>query len=246
MVKLSIFFLLLLAQTVSASTRPAGTTLQKLLLADLKARSSRSFDGILKQWEHQYGTNAVDPLLSIAVNKKHADADRYVALMGVARLGGRGVAPQLTGFLKDPSWMLRSGSLRALSALKDENTSTAVLPLLKDKALVVRLEAVQAAEKLRPSGTAQALAVAANDPANFHAGRAQWVPQRALAALVSMEAREAAPLLRPLLERNSDQDILQQTILALEVMTGKKLEPGKPLPNQVAAWKLELIRLAKK
>ncbi len=224
--------------------RTSGSTLQRLLMADLKARSTRSFDGILKQWEHQYGTNAVDPLLAIAESRKNADPDRYVALMGVARLGGRAVAPQLTGFLKDPSWMLRSGSLRALSALKDETTAKAVLPLLKDKALVVRLEAVQAIEKLRPVGAAEALAEAANDPANFHGGRAQWVPQRALAALVSMEAREAAPMLKPLLERTGDQELLRQAVLALEVITGRKLEPGKALPNQVAAWKLELIRLA--
>jgi hypothetical protein len=230
----------------SKSPHPAGGTMQRLLLADLKARSTRSFDGILKQWEHQYGTQAVDPLLAIASDKKNADPDRYVALMGVARLGGQTIAPKLTGFLKDSSWMLRSASLRALAALKSEAAAPSVLPLLKDKALVVRLEAVQAIEKLRPPGAAIALASAANDPANYHGGKAQWIPQRALSALVSMEAREAAPLLKPMLERTSDPEILRQTVLALEVMTGKKLEPGKPLANQLAAWKLELIRMAKK
>jgi HEAT repeat protein len=136
--------------------------------------------------------------------------------------------------------MLRSGTLRALSALKNPVTRDAVLPLLKDPSLVVRTEAVEAIRILRPEGAREALLQALESPANYHRGIAQWVPKRALQALAAIQAKDAAPRLLPLLNRAVDPALQATTIETLESLTGKKLGKTGPLKVRVEAWKREL------
>ena len=160
------------------------------IVQDIHRRNSASFDGLLSIWEKHYGTRAVPALLEVAKDRSLVDADRYVAIMGAAKIGGTGSAPLLTPLLKDASWMIRNGALRALAALGNPKTAQNVLPLLSDIALVVRLEAVQTVEKLKPRGASAALVAAVRAPENYHGGHAQWVPQRALAALRHLRSQK--------------------------------------------------------
>jgi HEAT repeat protein len=201
--------LCLFSSLASASvTGPASDSVLRNIVQDIHRRNSASFDGLLSIWEKHYGTRAVPALLQVAKDRSQLDPDRYVAIMGVAKIGGTESAPLLAPLLKDPSWMIRNGTLRALAALGNPATAQDVLPLLSDIALVVRLEAVHTIEKLRPTGAESALIAAVRNPENYHAGRAQWVPQHALTAirhlqsqkiLTSFESREAASKLTALL-----------------------------------------------
>jgi HEAT repeat protein len=243
MVRLLLFATAILASSSSYAAIPKhDPSISRALKQDLGKRSTRSFEAMLKTWESRYGAQAVDPLLRIASDRKNSDPDRYIALMGVAKLGGKTQAPKISGFLKDPSWMLRSACLRVLGAFQEPTTASRILPLLKDPALVVRLEAVQTLEKLKPVGSEEALVAVLRDERNYHAGKAQWVPQRALTALVTLNAKSSAPKLLPLLGRTSDPELQRQTVAALESLMGRKLKNGKPLPEQVASWRAELSR----
>jgi HEAT repeat protein len=211
--------------------------LRSLLQKDLGTRTGLTFERILKNWESRYGTRAVQPLLGLASDSKLTDPDRYLALMGAAKLGGSEIAPKLTSLLSDPSWMIRSGALRAISALNHPATSSSVLALLRDPALIVRVEAVEAATRLRPPGVKEALLQTLEDSANYHQGKAQWVPSRALAALVKLGARDAAPRLMPLLSRSSDPKLQRQTVEALESLTGRKMATQGSISLKIEAWK---------
>ena len=224
-----------------ANPGPGVTPLStQTLLSQIQARHGGNFDTLFKQWEKTYGTDAVKPLLGIAGDKHKEDPVRYVALMGVAKIGGIETAPLLSPLLKDKSWMIRSGALRALSALGNEKAAESILPLLRDPALVVRVEAVEAVEKLHPTGSAEALMGVLESSANYRNGRAQWVPGRALAALSSLNAKDVAPRLKPLLDHKSDPELQKQTIKTLESLTGKVVEPGLSLAEQIKGWKQAL------
>ncbi len=216
--------------------RVSEATLQR----ELHSKRSHSFASLLKNWESQYGVQAVEPLIKLASQKKNPDSDRYIALMGAAKLGGREIAPRLLVFLKDSSWMLRSGALRALSALNHPPSSRAVLPLLQDPALVVRSEAVDAVDRLHPPGSEEALLRALESRANYHNGKAQWLPQKALKALARFKNPAHAPKLLPLLNHSDDESLLRETVLALETMTGKKAGRSPATANLallVSEWK---------
>ena len=229
--------LIALSPAMRASTVPSP---HDLIQEIIEHSSQSTFEPLLRRWQIVYGEAAVTPLLQLASAYGSPEPRRYMALMGAARLGGRGTAPKIAGFLKDPSWMLRSASLRALTALKDPSTYSAILPLLHDPSLAVRLEAVTATSRLRPAGATQALMRELASSENYRAGKALWVPGRVLAALSALHASQAAPGLRPLLDHTADPDLLIETVATLETLTGRVLKPGAPLLVRVREWKLAL------
>lgn len=167
---------------------------------DLSERSSLSFDHLLSGWQAKYGSKAVPALIKLASDRTQKDPDRYIALMAGARLGGSSMKSAVSPFLKDQSWMIRSAAIRVLSAFynSEEKDSSDLSELknqmfnsLKDPALVVRTEAVEAIDRLKLPGSGDALLNSLEDSSNYHKGVAQWVPQRALWALVRLPAESS-------------------------------------------------------
>jgi hypothetical protein len=169
------------------------------LKTDLQKQHGVSFEKLVKSWEEKYGTQAFQPLLQIAADRKLQDTQRYVALMSATKMGGSQTVPVILPFLKDPSWMIRAAALRLLGHFNAKSSGPQILPLLRDPALVVRSEAVEVIQTLKPEGAALALVSALENNENYHAGKALWVPQKALTALVSLQATEATPALTKLL-----------------------------------------------
>jgi HEAT repeat protein len=232
--------LLALSSFSSISTFAANTYIapsQATLVQDINTNPDVDFEALLQRWTNQYGSLASQPLLSIAKDKRNSDRQRYIALMGAAKLGGEAVAEKLVPLLKDKVWLIRSATLRALAALKDPATSQAVLPLLKDPALVVRVEAVEAVKVLKPEGGAQALISVLQSQDNYRFGKAQWVPQRALSALVVLHDFSVVPYLRPLLDHQKDPELQRQTIFALQMLTGIDKDSKLALNTQIETWK---------
>ena len=106
--------------------------------------------------------------------------------------------------------------------------------------MIVRSEAVDTIALLRPAGAVAALLAALEQPDNYHHGKAQWVPGKALTALVQLQAKDSALRLRPLLSHNQDPELQEKTVTALEHLTGKKLKSGAPLLARVEEWKTAL------
>jgi hypothetical protein len=171
------------------------------LKADIHSKVNRSpsFENLTQAWEKKYGTQAFGALIQIASDRKNPDSDRYIALMSAAKLGGKGAASSILAFLKDSSWMIRGGALRILAAFGSKDSGEAIIPLIHDPALVVRVEAVETLSVLKPKGTAEALVSAIEDRENYHAGKAQWVPQKALRALATLDSKDYTERLKPTL-----------------------------------------------
>ena len=143
--------LALIALLLAAAQSLAQEPLSARLRTEILNRPAGSFEPLIRRWEKTHGSQAAAPLLGIAGETKAlGDPERYVALMAAAKLGGPAISPAMASFLKDRSWMIRSGALRALRALGDPRSGAAALPLLKDPAMVVRSEAVDTVAKLNP------------------------------------------------------------------------------------------------
>jgi len=205
----------------------SNLNITKRIQSDIAIQQQKggSFDTLTKQWEKAYGYHAYQPLLEIAANSHISEMERYIAMMSASKLGGTAAIPSLIVLLRDSSWMIRSGALRALSVVGDSRTGEAVLPLAHDPALTVRVEAVEAIRKLKPKGTTEALLFIIEDKNNYHAGKAQWAPQKALLALTSLHAKEAVPRLKPLLasvSRNRDPEFKKELERALNLLEGSE------------------------
>lgn len=202
--------------TLLAACAAQGSELKpKDLLRDMRGRSGANFSALLEKWENSHGSRAVAPLLTLARDKQLEDSDRYIALLAATRLGGTAATGQLYETLDDRSWMLRSAALRGLTLLKPEKSTPlqdkALVGALQDKALVVRREAVHAISELKPRGSVAALLKAAAAAHNYVQGRAQWIPQSALAALANFNSTEERiailEALGPLAKRAKDPKV---------------------------------------
>lgn len=168
--------------------------------------------------------------------------------MAAAKIGGIESAKLISPLLSDRSWVVRSGALRALRSTDNAEIASKSIELLNDKALVVRLEAVDTVALLKPKGWEQALVQIVDRPENYSRGRALWVPNRALKALKACDdskATQAAllPKLKPLLNRAHDQTLLDDTIATLESITHSATPKNLSNAEKVAYWKKYQVSL---
>lgn len=210
------------------------------LKKEIQAAQSRDFDPLLARWSKTYGTGAVLPLSDIATDPKGADRERYVAIMGLAKLGGKATSPLIQKLLKDSSWMVRTASLRALVALDDRTAATTILNSLSDPALLVRLEAVHAVRKLRPAGASQSLAATLSNPENYQRGQPLFVPQKALDAIAELRSPEAIPSLLTFLDRTRNSELRKQTLATIQTLAGIKKARVGSIEQQIQDLKKSL------
>jgi hypothetical protein len=115
----------------------------------------------------------------------------------------------------------------------------------------VRAEAVLTVAKLNPPGAIDALLGAIEDPSNYHGGKAQWVPLKALDGLVALQApATVAGRLRKLLDRSKDPLLLEKTVETLEKLRANRntdseivqlpYRPERPFKEKLAYWKSNL------
>lgn len=179
MIRLLIFISLVFSFSSVASVQ-TQTPVKTVKTIEDAIRKSDNFQALFTQWQKELGADAVPLLKQVASQKKNTDTVRYVALMGMAKLGGKPIAEHIRPFLKDPAWMLRSGSIRALSAMEAHEEAPHLLPLAKDPALVVRLEAVHAIKKLKPTGYLVSLAQTVLDERNYQGRKSLGIAELAI------------------------------------------------------------------
>lgn len=192
---------LVTALSSQASVQKQSTANKTVKAIEDAIRKSDNFQNLFLQWHKELGSDAVPLLKQVASHKKNTDTVRYVALMGMAKLGGKPVAEHIRPFLKDTAWMLRSGSIRALSAIEAKEEGSHLLPLAQDPALVVRLEAVHALKKLKPEGYLASLATTALDERNYQGKRSLGIAELAIDALSGAADEKGRTLYRDTLKQ---------------------------------------------
>lgn len=211
-------------------------------LATFRKEKKTDFQSLVQKWDRVYGTASAPSLLKIATDRKAANSERYVALLAHTKIRGPHDATELTTLLEDRDWMVRSAALKSIEILGYAPASAKVLAKLEnDPALVIRLQAIETLLKLRPAGLTDALLRAAMDgknyrPGNFRKGRADWVPQRALAALREIRPSDFSRRLLPLLNETKDGRVRAHALHTIEVLEDKTLKGGRPFAERAAAW----------
>ncbi len=231
--------------TIPSTPIGLKTTVEANIRDDLKSfhkQKKNDFQALVQKWERVYGGASAPSLLKIARDKNTANTDRYVAVLAHTRVRGPHDATELLGLLDDRDWMVRSAALKSIEILGYTPASPKVLEKLKtDPALVIRLQAIETLLRLRPAGLPDALLDAAMDgknyrPGNYRKGRADWVPQRALAALRELKPAGYSLRLLPLLNDSKDGRIRAHALHTIEVLEAKSLKAGRPFNERAAAW----------
>ncbi len=219
-------------------------------LATFRREKLTDFKSLISKWERVYGVSAIPGLKNISKDTKAKDSDRYVAILATTKIQGAKSAGEAVALLDDKNWMVRSAALKSIEILGYSPAGPKVLEkLAKDPALVIRLQAIETIIRLRPVGYEGALVSATTSgqnyrPANYKAGRADWVPQRALEALRELapemkrekKSHEVAQSLLTLLNGAKDGRIRAHALHTIETLEEKSLGKGLPFKERAVAW----------
>lgn len=161
---------------------------------------------------------------------------RWRSTMAVGRLGGRLSLPELERASKADVWELRSASLIAVSRIDRRTASIWARRLLKDKALLVRLTAVETLEGIQDRSAVADLWAQLDNRQNFKRNRSLFIRRRIVEALTRLESPESSARFASLLDED-DPQILNSAISALEKLTGQTMgKPTDPLARRRALW----------
>jgi hypothetical protein len=194
----------LLSGSIAFSAKGNLRSLQKeihlrILQAQVNSNESESSNRLIQGLQKDYGDKAKPVLFSIARDSKLSEQTRYTALMAASRLNLKTGIPEkeLKTFLKDKSWMMRTGALRIFHLLfKTKNMQPSdfreiLFTALKDPALLVRNQAVQMVDDLDVKLALPLLILALEDPQNYHHGKPLMVPQKALQSIKRIDPKNS-------------------------------------------------------
>lgn len=175
---LAIFFGFVLAQSQAAPIPTPSRVAQ-----EIQNWGEKDYNKLYDQWQK---VENISPVLEkLSLDRSRPETTRYIAMMGLAKIGGADVLKVCQKNAADKSWMLRSGTLQLLPALKKTNpnkTTEIVEKLAFDRALVVRHEALRTLKVLElPIAKEKDLLVKILlDPQNYHEGTPLWIPDETL------------------------------------------------------------------
>ena len=182
------------------------------------------------------GPDGYRNLRTIMFDPKSKIDSRWRSTMAVGRLGGELSVPELERAMQAEVWELRSASLIAVSRFDRATASKWARALLKDKALLVRLTAVETLDSIGDRGAIPALWAELENQQNFKRTRSLFIRRRIVEALAKLEGQGSENKFVALLE-DEDQKIHAPAISALERITGRSLgKPNDPIARRRALW----------
>lgn len=161
---------------------------------------------------------------------------RWRATMALGRIGGKFSLPELERASKANVWELRSAALIAVSRIDRVMAAQWSRRLLHDKALLVRLTAVETLETIGDRTSVSELWAQLESRQNFKGNRSLFIRRRIVEALTKLESPTSTARFARLLEEE-DPQIHRSAIAALEKLTGKKMgKPTDPMARRRALW----------
>ncbi|MBK7892320.1 MAG: HEAT repeat domain-containing protein [Bdellovibrionales bacterium] len=175
-------------------------------------------------------------LRTVMFDPKSKIETRWRATMAIGRLGGRLSLPELERAKAAEVWELRSASLLAVARFDRETAAKWARELLKDKALLVRLSAVQTIQNLDDRTAIPYLWAQLESQHNFKRGQSLFIRRRIVEALSRLEGKGAESKFVALLE-DKDGSLYEPSIQALERITGQAVgRPGDQMTKRRAMW----------
>ena len=182
------------------------------------------------------GPSGYKNLRAMMFNPKSKIEARWRSTMAVGRIGGSLSRPELEQATQADVWELRSAALIAVSRFDRDLAAKWSRTLLKDKALLVRMTAVETLDAIEDRQAVSELWTQLEDRQNFKGSQSLFIRRRIVEALARLEAPGSERRFVALLD-DRDQKLHPAAIEALERITKKKLgKSTDPLSRRRALW----------
>jgi len=225
--KKTIFIFLLF----SLNSLIASDQITKILLKDFKGEKKAEEIFKLKQKTFKYGGKAVPALIEVMKNGKYPERNRWVATFLLANIMGPKSAGFLAKFSKHPNWVLRMASLKALLALKEKDLGTVYASALKDKSLIVRLQALENIGKLSLSKYAPLVWAMLYDDRNYYSAKNSGkkrsdIIKKIITTVGDLKFKKAEDPLLTMIQKKKYDDIFEEIDYSLSKILGKGSPEG--------------------
>lgn len=165
-------------------------------------------------------------LVQIMQDEKQPMEMRWRAVTAIGRIGGVESKPELLKALESPQWFLRNAGLVAMFSVDREEAVKWSRILLSDKALMVRVAAVESLERLRDTTSNNLLWAKLYASENFKGKHSLFIRRKIVESLAKLETKGVEAKFVRLLE-DKDESLHRPAITALERLTQKKLGNSK-------------------
>ncbi len=170
----------------------------------------------------EQGPDGYRNLVKIMEDTKQPMEMRWRAVTALGRIGGRESQPELEKALGSKEWYLRNAALVAMKNIDRETANGWARKLLNDKALMVRVAAVDTLALLRDSSASEVLWQKLYAPENFKGKQSLFIRRKIVEALALLEGRGGEARFVRVLE-DHDSSLHPSAIGALERITQVKL-----------------------
>jgi HEAT repeat protein len=219
---------------LALSIAQAGPQEDLLLAADdSKAQELRmdAFFRLVRQ-----GASDLSLVLEVAQDAEAPMEQRWIAIRVLGRVDGNVATRMLLDLVDNSAAPVRAASMEALGDQGNQTYATAIIPGLKDPAIVVRVSAATALAALRSPEAIDALDDALQDQSNYRRGQSLWVRRYYVLALGSIGSKDAYPALLRCLD-DGDERVVEESIVALEGIAGFSYAEGRDREEQRQAWR---------
>ncbi len=171
------------------------------------------------------------PLLTYVMKSKNfPDKNRWVATFLLGRIMGVKSAAYLSKFAFHPNWMMRLASLKSLLALKQTKYKGVYTRLLKDKAMIVRLQALENIRQLKLKELAPYVWAMLYNKDNYSGSDGSRKRGEIIRTIIKTTGElgfnKAKKPMLSMIQKKRYQDIHDELDYALTKVTGKKSPDG--------------------
>lgn len=211
---------------------PIKLTRQNQLLLDKLKKPYKENQTLLKIKEEilSEGPKAVPVLVQVMKNPHYPDKNRWVSTFLLGRIMGKKASPFIAKFGSHPNWVLRLASLKTLLALKDRRYGGLFASKLKDKSMLVRVQALENIKELKLRKYSSHIWSMLYDKQNYNKSqkgqkRTQLV-KSAIRAVGELKFEKAQEPLLSMIQKKKYVDIFDEIDYSLELISGKESPEG--------------------
>ena len=209
----------------------ASDKITKMLLKEFKVEKKGKEIFELKKKAFKYSGKSVPALIEVMKSEKYPERNRWVATFLLANIMGPKSATFLAKFSKHPNWILRMASLKALLSLNEKKLGPIYANALKDKSLIVRIQALENIGKLNLDEFAPLVWAMLYDSRNYYSAKNTGkkrsnIIKKVITTIGDLKFKKAEGPLLTMIQKKKYDDIFEEMDYSLSRIQGKDSPTG--------------------
>ena len=208
----------------------------------LKSKSARNQ---LMKDTLQMTQNAVPVLTRVMKSSSFPENNRWLATFMLGRIMGKKSAPFISKFAAHPHWMLRLASLKVLLALGQKQYKDLYVRALKDKALIVRHQALENINRFELKNLAPYVWGMLYDKSNYKGAQGDRkrtnIIKEIILTMGNLGFDKAKKPMFKMIQNRKYQDIFSELDQSLSKLT-KKQSPEGNISAKQYYWSREALK----